>query len=201
MKMRLLLVAAALLLFCVPARADSITVDVTGETCGVCAANWGEPNLPLVSVNAQLTVVQSTGSFWQPAEQGYISGGYIYQVTSVSGTFDGEQIGTLGAVPLGAGWWVESTDGQSFNIEWLSFTLTGGSSYGVGFLDDFSGYTYTEFTDANGSSVLPMGLTAVAASDPVGAPEPGSLALVVVGILALACCRKSLSRFLVPSQR
>ena len=189
MKMRLILVAATLLLFCVPARADSTTViDVVGQTCEICLTFNGLPPDPVFTFDAQFTVVLATGTsagpFWDPGLTNEYKGGLEYEVTGVSGTFDGEAISLAPPFITGVSWInVVNAAGPLFNFGNVCFTASGATHC---FENDGSVYDLLD-------QGIPMAWSTFAlASGPATAPEPASFVLAVFGILALLVRRTAL---------
>ena len=74
----------ALLTIAVPSFADSF--HVTAVTCQNC---FSPPNLPVHTIDAVLTVIPGTGTFWDAFFQAPIPGSGLLEVTHIDGLIDG----------------------------------------------------------------------------------------------------------------
>jgi hypothetical protein len=176
------LIAAALLLFSVSAKADSTTlVDVTASTCQLCLT---PETYPEITVAAQFTVTPVTGTFFNSGSN-YIFTGPVLEVTNIAGTIDGEAM-TLAAAAQGDGSWVYQC-GANFCLGSVYFTANGSFSW----FENDTEYNFVEITDANGDGYgesIPIQWSATADT-----PESSTLLSLGLGItvlLAFAVCRR-----------
>jgi hypothetical protein len=177
MKMKLA-VAFAVLLFATLARADStpITVNATAISC---QAACDQPFEPALDFQAQLTVQQTTGQFFDSGGIGLFTG-TEYEVTSLTGTLNGSPV-TLAAPPFGIGSWLYfEPDGQ---IELGDVYFTANGSYD--WLENDNTNDLLEISDPNDGE--PNNIIAWNAVDPTPAvmPEPPSSLLLGIGLAAL----------------
>jgi len=178
MKLKLV-VALALGLFATVARADStpFVIDVTATSCTTC---FGSPVIPLINLQAQFTVEQVTGTFFNSGEA-YLFTGTEYEVLGITGTLNGSPM-TLTAAPQGIGSWLYE-QGSNFELGTVYFTANGSFSW----LENDAAFNLLEILDANGDgygSNNPIYWNTVDPA-PVGASEPSTLLLAGMGLAAL----------------
>jgi hypothetical protein len=85
---RIALLTVVLLVSAVPSYAESF--HVTATTCHSCWSPPGVPsNLPTHTIDAILSVIPGTGTFWDPFFQTAIPGNGLWEVVQVNGLIDG----------------------------------------------------------------------------------------------------------------
>lgn len=172
-------VALAVGLFATLARADStpFVVDVTATSCTSC---FGSPVIPLINLQAQFTVEQVSGTFFNSGEA-FLFSGTEFEVVGITGTLNGSPM-TLAAAPQGIGSWLFE-QGNDFGLGTVYFTANGSFSW----LENDGDFNLLEILDANGDGFGTNNPINWSATDPapVGAPEPSSLPLSGIGLAAL----------------
>jgi hypothetical protein len=151
------------------ARADSTTIDISATTCYGCFSTDVS-----IDLNAQLTLVPVTGTFYQSGT-GFLFTGTEDEVTAMTGTLNGGAI-TLGEPPYGIGSWLNS----SFELGTIYFTANGSSSW----LENDGEYNLIEILDANGDGFgtnTPITWNV----EVVSTPEPSGLILLAIGLFGL----------------
>ena len=164
-----ILVLLLLLLSAGVARADTINVSATA-----CDSCFGAPQ-PSVNLQAQFTIQQVTGEFFNSGED-FLFSGTVEEVTAINGTLNGAAI-TLAPPPHGGdGSWL--TEG-SFALGTVYFTVAGTTGpFSTSWLENDNLFNLVEIADTNGDGFgenVPINYS-------VTTPEPATLWL-----LAIAC--------------
>jgi hypothetical protein len=200
MKFKLALpVLLFLVVFSKPAHADTI-YRLTATTCGDCFG--GGSTLPSVNIDAFLSVVQTTGTFWDPFFTAYINQ-TVLMLTGITGTVSINCMGVAGctgtgvyalafvpAVFAGDGWSAPRGDGSYLFLSglprYLVFSAVG-SGLNTRIINDnaFNLFQWENPVTHFGSQVpLTGGVVLV--------PEPSSLMLAVAGLLGIVFVRRAL---------
>jgi hypothetical protein len=141
------------------------TLDVTASTNAAACASVDQSCSPM-SLNLQLDVTPTTNSF-----------GNVLQVTGVSGMMNGQLPVSFGAQQPGTLDWLFATSYLPYG--WVNFQA-GGDTWLLYFDDLIAGSTAV--TDQTGQ----MGFAYVSwDAAPASTPEPGSLALLALGLAAI----------------
>ena len=95
--------------------------------------------IPLINLQAQFTVEQVTGTFFNSGEA-YLFTGTEYEVLGITGTLNGSPM-TLTAAPQGIGSWLYE-QGSNFELGTVYFTANGSFSW----LENDAALTYWKFS-------------------------------------------------------
>ncbi len=188
-----LCVALALLISARSARAAPIVVDVSGATCYAC---WGDPTLPSIDFTAQLTLDSVAGTFWDPVYTTYVSHQEL-MLTGITGTVSiggagSYSFGFLPPNPAGDGWSAPlGTGSWLFDINmprYLVFSALG-SGFDTRIINDNAYDLFQWSSPATGfGTQVPISWTAVLV------PEPSSVSLLAVGLVAVALLKSKKPR-------
>jgi len=186
MKMKLA-VAFAVLFFAVQAHGDTqqVTLDVTATGCD--CPEFSAAQLP-VNLVAQFTVEPVTGTFFDSG-QAFLFTGTEYEVTSITGTLNGEAM-ALAPPPQGIGSWLYDVNGD-YLLGSVYFTASGSFSW----VENDASYNLLEIMDSNGDGYGTSEAIYWNAVDPApaGAPEPTTYAMLMMGLVGLLARRRLLS--------
>ncbi len=167
--MKTLLAAALLAFLATAAQAD--TVDITVTTC-LCGINDATP----IDLQAQLTVEQVTGTFFQP-DGAYLFTNTVDEITALTGTVNGYSM-TLDQAPYGDGSWIYAPGyGAPYQLGAIYFSADGIPSWMFNDVDNY----LEGFAGGN--------LVTYEATDPVGAPEPATLLLLSAGFIGVTALK------------
>jgi hypothetical protein len=172
--------ALAVLFLATAAHADSTeVVDVTATQCNSC---YPGVILAPITLNAQFTLEQVTGTFFNSGYP-YTFYGTEWEVIGINGTLNGNPM-ALSTGPQGqASWLFDSTYPlEDYALGTVYFIADGSFSW----LENDDLYNLLETVDANGYGTSPGGpVYWNVVEAPAITPEPSALLLSTMGLVAL----------------
>ncbi len=152
------------------------TVDITVTNC-FCGLTHTTP----INLQAQLTVEQVTGTFFQPNGV-YLFTNTVDEVTALTGTVNGYSM-TLDQAPYGDGSWIAAASGNPF----------GGSAYSLGAIyfsaDGIPSWMFNDVDNYlegfDGGNLVTYTATDIT-------PEPSTYAMLIAGIVGLLVLKRRL---------
>jgi PEP-CTERM motif len=190
-----------LVVFSRPVHADTIDPTVYRLTATTCVGCFGSQPLPSVHIDAFLSVVQTTGTFWDPFFTAYINQ-TVLMLTGITGSVSINCMGIAGcagdgtyalsfvpAIFAGDGWSAPRGDGSYLFLDGLPRYLvfsSVGSGLNTRVINDnaFNLFQWENPVTHFGSQVPLMGGV-------VQVPEPSSLMLAAAGLLGLLFLRRT----------
>jgi hypothetical protein len=167
---RAFLVLPAMLLFSMSSYAESAptVLDVSAITCSEC---WPGVTQPAVSVNAVMTVLPATGTFYDPWHQNYFTGTEL-EVVAINGMLNSSDPISMIRAPHGDGSWLNS----DYSLGYVNFSAGGFNSV----LFNDSAFNLLDTATGGG-----YGTNTPVIWNAVQAPEPPSVLLLALGLLGL----------------
>lgn len=174
--MKIALAAVAALFFATAARADStVVVDVTASTCTYCFS-LTQPDTDVINLEAQFTLEQVTGSFFNSGEQDLFSA-TEWEVTAITGSLNGYPMELVPGFQGSASWLNQD---KFYNLGSVYFMADGVFSW----LENDNTY---DLLNQDGQPFVPITWDVVAA--PAKTSEPSALLLAAMGLAALVGLR------------
>jgi hypothetical protein len=195
---QMLAVLFVLVVFAMPSRADTLEPTVYRLTSTTCLGCWGSQPLPGVHIDAFLTVVQTTGTFWDPFFQAYLNQ-TVLMLTNITGSVSincmgiggctGDGVYSLSFVPpifAGDGWSAPRGDGSYLFLNGLPRYLVfsaNGSGLNTRIINDnaYNLFQWDSPTHFGGQVPLTSGIVSVR--------ELPSLMLIAAGLVGFALTR------------